>query len=147
MLARVDSAECRRRFAEADHCYLATVRPDGTPHLVPVVHHLAADDRGDLVAFAVDAKPKRTTALQRLTNIRAEPRICLLADRYSADWDQLWWVRADAVAEIVDAGQPAAAEALARLAGKYVQYRGAPPAGPVVLATVRRWTGWAATAP
>jgi PPOX class probable F420-dependent enzyme len=139
----VDTAECRRRFAAADHAYLATVRPDGAPHLVPVVHALA----GDVIAFAVDAKPKRTTALQRLVNIRAEPRVCLLADCYADDWGDLWWVRADAVAEVLDAGQPAAADALARLVEAYPQYRGTPPGGPVVLARVRRWTGWAATPP
>lgn len=139
----METAECRRRFAAADHAYLATVRPDGTPHLVPVVHDLT----GDVLAFAVDAKPKRTSALQRLVNIRAEPRVCLLADCYADDWRHLWWVRADAVAAVLDAGQPAAAEALARLAQKYPPYRDTPPGGPVVLARVQRWTGWAATPP
>ena len=30
-------------------------------------------------------------ALQRLRNIEAEPRVCLLADHYSDDWSELWF--------------------------------------------------------
>ena len=64
------TAELRERFASAAVARLATVRPDGAPHLVPVVFAMA----GDVVWFAVDAKPKRTTQLQRLTNPRAQVR-------------------------------------------------------------------------
>ena len=35
-------------------------------------------------------------------NIAANPRVSFLVDAYTEDWDRLWWVRADAVAEIVD---------------------------------------------
>ena len=51
--------EARARFAAARVARLATADAAGVPHLVPVV--FAVD--GDLVYSAVDAKPKRTTAL------------------------------------------------------------------------------------
>jgi len=72
---------------------LATVRPDGAPHLVPVVFAVEVAADGDRVHLAVDAKPKRTRNLQRLVNLRAEPRCALLVDHYADDWSRLWWGR------------------------------------------------------
>ena len=46
---------------------------------------------GDTVWLAIDAKPTRTTQLQRLTNLRREPRCALLVDHYEEDWGRLWW--------------------------------------------------------
>ena len=59
---------------------MATTTEDGRPHLVPVT--FAAD--GNYIYTAVDAKPKsKTTAgLRRLRNIRADPRVAVLADHY-----------------------------------------------------------------
>lgn len=135
----MDDDECRRRFGAADHAVLGTTRPDGSPHLVPVVFDLT----DDTVAVVVDHKPKRTQALQRLRNIAADPRVTLLAEVYSPAWETLWWVRADGVATIVDQGLEHG-RAVARLQRRYPQYVAAPPTGPVVLTRVRRWTGWAA---
>jgi PPOX class probable F420-dependent enzyme len=95
---RLTAHEARRRFAASPVARLATVRPDGTPHLVPVVFALV----GDVVTTAVDHKPKRSTSLQRLANLRAEPRCSLLVDHYDDDWTRLWWARADGRAEVVD---------------------------------------------
>jgi PPOX class probable F420-dependent enzyme len=89
----VRTSELRERFATSAVARLATVRPDGAPHVVPVVFAAA----GDTIWLAVDAKPKRTTQLQRLTNLHSEPRCALLADHYDEDWNRLWWVRADGV--------------------------------------------------
>lgn len=133
----MDRDECRRRFGAADHAYLATVGPDGAPHLVPVVFDVEADQ----VVVVVDHKPKRTTALRRLRNIVANPQVCLLADGYDDDWDRLWWVRADGTAEVVDGGREHE-RAVARLQRRYRQYREVPPTGPVILTTVHRWSGW-----
>jgi PPOX class probable F420-dependent enzyme len=131
------TAELRERFASAAVARLATVRPDGAPHLVPVVFAMS----GDVVFFAVDAKPKRTPQLQRLTNLRREPRCALLADHYEEDWRRLWWVRADGVGTVVDdpgAGHPG----VAALVDRHPQYRVQPPGGPLVVVRVERWTGW-----
>src|SRR5205814_2332819 len=57
-------AQCRDRFAAARVARLATVDADGRPHLVPLV--FAVDT--DVIYSAVDAKPKRSTALRRLAN-------------------------------------------------------------------------------
>ena len=51
---------------------------------------------------AVDAKPKTTTRLRRLSNIRGNHRVAVLADHYDEDWSALWWVRADGDAAILD---------------------------------------------
>jgi PPOX class probable F420-dependent enzyme len=119
---------------------LSTVRPDGAPHVVPIVFALA----GDTVFSAVDAKPKRSRNLQRLANIRAERRCALLVDHYEDDWQRLWWVRADGTAEVVEA-PPAEHPGIRALVGRFPQYRDEPPSGPLLVVTVHRWTGWAST--
>lgn len=136
--AGVDGAESRRRFAASPIARLATVRPDGQPHVVPVVFALL----GDTIYTAVDAKPKRTLQLRRLANLAAEPRCSLLVDHYEDDWSKLWWVRADGLAMIMESGQ--ARDGLAALAERYAQYREAPPPGPVIAVRVSRWSGWSA---
>ncbi|MGH8961265.1 MAG: TIGR03668 family PPOX class F420-dependent oxidoreductase [Jatrophihabitantaceae bacterium] len=126
--------QARELFADARVARLATLTPDGRPHLVPVVFVVY----GSRIYTAVDAKPKRTTALRRLANIRAEPRVSLLADHYSDDWSRLWWVRADGTARVLED----APDALVLLAERYPQYRDQPPPGPVIAVEVQRWTGW-----
>lgn len=124
----------RERFAAARVARLATVAPDGSPHLVPVV--LAVE--GDAILTAVDHKPKSTTRLRRLANIAATPHVSLLVDHYDEDWAQLWWARADGTAEIHDSYD------LAPLVARYAAYRGRPPTGPVIVVSVGRWSGWSA---
>ncbi|GGO29697.1 PPOX class F420-dependent oxidoreductase [Microbispora rosea subsp. aerata] len=101
-------------------------------------------DRGGglgVVVTAVDHKPKATTDLRRLRDIRDNPRVCLLADHYEDDWERLWWVRADGRARIVEGGDERA-RAVAWLVRKYAQYRERPPAGPAIVIHVERWSGW-----
>jgi PPOX class probable F420-dependent enzyme len=95
----------------------------------------------DTVYTAVDHKPKRSARLQRLANLRAEPRCALLVDHYEEDWSRLWWVRADGVATVVD-DPPGTHPGLQALAGRHPQYGARPPAGPLVVVSVERWTGW-----
>jgi len=131
--------DARRLFALARVARLATVGADDRPHVVPIVFAVA----GDVVYSAVDAKRKRTTALKRLENIGGNPRVALLADHYDdADWDALWWVRADGVARLAEGAE--AERGVALLSGRYAQYRAAPPAGPVLAIAVERWSGWRA---
>jgi Pyridoxamine 5'-phosphate oxidase len=68
--------QARRRFAAARVARLATADAAGRPHIVPVT--FAVD--GDVVYSAVDAKPKRGTALKRLANVAANPAVALLVD-------------------------------------------------------------------
>lgn len=129
----------KTRFAQAPVARLATVTPDGRPHLVPVV--FAVD--GEVIYTAVDAKPKTTQRLRRLANIDGNPRVSLLVDHYAEDWTQLWWVRVDGVATIHHDGN---AMRIGRdlLRAKYAQYQSVPLNGPVIAVTVRRWSSWQA---
>ena len=120
---------------------LATTTPAGEPHIVPVVFALD----GEQLWTAVDAKPKRTTRLQRLANIAAQPRVSLLVDHYAEDWSALWWVRADGVARVLQTAEERPARDA--LAGKYPQYRQRPPAGPFIAVVIDRWRFWSATQP
>jgi PPOX class probable F420-dependent enzyme len=134
---RLTEETARERLASAPVVRLATTDATGRPHLV--VATFAAD--GDRIYTAVDAKPKDSRDLKRLRNIRADPRVAVLADHYEDDWTRLWWVRADATAEILT--DPAAMERpIALLRARYPQYRDTPPEGPVIAMTVERWTGW-----
>ena len=116
--------EARARLAAARVARLATAGLDGQPHVVPVT--FAVD--GDRIYTAVDHKPKSTTRLQRLRNIQAHPRVALLADHYADDWAQLWWVRADGQAAVLD-DMAGLAGPLRLLAARYPQYAAQPPAG------------------
>ncbi|EGX57112.1 hypothetical protein SZN_24448 [Streptomyces zinciresistens K42] len=142
----MEQDEARTRFAAAPVARLATVDPEGRPHLVPVVFAV----RGDEIVTAVDAKPKRSPRLRRLRNIAVRPAVCLLADAYDDDWDRLWWVRADGGARILPPDAPedgdaaGYADAVGLLRAKYRRYRTEPPHGPVIVTTVLRWTGWRA---
>ena len=98
---------------------------------------------GDTTYTAVDAKPKRTQRLQRLVNLRSQPRCALLVDHYDADWSRLWWVRADGEASIVDEPSPSD-PGLAHLAARYRAYAADRPTGPLIVVTVLRWSGWSA---
>jgi PPOX class probable F420-dependent enzyme len=125
------------RFAQSPVARLATITPDGVPHLVPVV--FALDD--NVVYTAVDAKPKTTQRLRRLTNIESNPQVSLLVDHYTDDWTQLWWVRVDGVAAIHRDGE-AMHTGYRLLRAKYPQYQSVPLNGPVIAVGVRRWASW-----
>ncbi len=135
----MQGAEARRRFAASPVARLATVRADGRPHLVPVC--FAVD--GDTIVSVVDAKPKRSTALRRLDNVRAQPAVSLLVDHYADDWTALWWVRVDGRATVVESGADHE-RAIDQLAAKYAQYREPRPGGAVVVVADLAWHGWSA---
>ena len=116
---------------------LATCAANGQPHLVPVTFALYEET----IAIGIDHKPKRTRNLKRLANIADNPRVCLLVDEYREDWEQLWWARADGTARVDQSG-PAWNEAQSWLVARYEQYRQSPPAGPMILVEVQRWSGW-----
>lgn len=129
----------RKRLADTRVARLATVSPSGRPHIVPITFVLD----GDAIYFAVDFKPKRTTDLQRLRNIAANPAVSVLVDHYDEVWSRLWWVRADGTARVLEPG-PEAERAIDLLVRHYRQYQHARPAGPVVAITIDRITGWGA---
>jgi len=119
---------------------LATVGGDGRPHVVPISFAVG----GEVLYFAVDAKPKRTTNLKRLRNIAANSAVSILVDHYDDDWHKLWWVRLDGHARVVTE-KVEVEHALQLLAERYAQYRVTPPAGPVVAVDIQGVIGWAAS--
>jgi PPOX class probable F420-dependent enzyme len=132
---RHDEQWVRERLAQARVARLATVSPDGSPHLVPMVFALA----GSRLISAVDHKPKRTRALRRLDNIAANPFVSVLVDDYDDDWSRLWWARVDGWAHVEEAYD------LTPLIARYPQYRSRPPAGPAIVIEIDNWSGWSST--
>jgi PPOX class probable F420-dependent enzyme len=117
---------------------LATHNPKGEIDLVPITFALVDDAT---IVTAVDHKPKRTTKLQRLENIRSDPRVTILVDHYDHDWSRLWWVRVRGEAAVVDQPDP---RLLAPLIEKYEQYQQVAPAGAVIVIAVKDVTTWSA---
>ena len=123
---------------------LATLDGRGHPHLVPVCY--ATDGRA--YYSAVDAKPKRTPPerLARLRNLRTDPRVALLVDRYDEDWRRLRWVMVQGRAELLAEGRESEA-ARALLRAKYPHYRPGgqaplPAAAPVIKIVPERVVAW-----
>jgi PPOX class probable F420-dependent enzyme len=128
------------RIADAPVGRLATIRPDGTPRLVPITFALVAS----LLCSAVDeVKPKRSTRLARLADLAWDPRAAVLVDHYEADWTRLWWVRIDGTATVKESGD-LRERALDALCAKYPPYAAARPAGAVIVLAPVTVTGWAA---
>jgi PPOX class probable F420-dependent enzyme len=136
---RMDAGEARERFIASRVLRLATAGADGQPHLVPCTF---AVDAGGRIVIGIDDKPKASVEVRRLANIAVNPRVSMLADHYSDEWEQLWWVRADGVATIERAGAGHAAH-WQLLRARYPQYEGHYLGGPVIVVRVTKWSGWA----
>lgn len=133
----MNQTEARALLEVARVARLATVRPDGRPHVVPVTFALV-DQR---LVTMVDHKPKQTTRLQRVLNIEAHPSASLLIDHWSEDWDRLYWVRVDGTAT-VHQGDTTWSQGRAALAAKYHQYVDQLPEGPAIAIAIDRISGW-----
>ena len=129
----------RHLLSAAPVAVLATVRPDGSAHAVPIV--FAIDD--NTLYTPIDHKPKSTTRLARLENIRANPQVSVLAHHYGEDWEGLWWVRVDGTASVIEASADRQA-AIELLVAKYRQYEGLAPTGDVIAVRIEKLTGWEA---
>jgi PPOX class probable F420-dependent enzyme len=123
---------------------MATVTPEGKPHVVPFVFVLLGDERHLRAYWAVDQKPKKAGRIKRIENLKANPALEFVVDGYEEDWDLLWWVRVSGTARMVDSDVERA-QAIAALAKKYPQYVQAPPGGPVIAVDVQAISSWEAT--
>src|SRR5207248_2342838 len=106
----MDADEARRRLARARVARLATITATGTTHLVPICFAVI----GETIYNAVDDKPKRSSRLQRLANVRAggaSAVASVLVDHWAEDWSELWWVRADGRGRVLDSAGPEADQA------------------------------------
>jgi PPOX class probable F420-dependent enzyme len=136
--ARDELADALELLASVRIGRLATTRPDGSPHLVPVV--FAID--GEAVVTAIDDKPKSSARLTRVENILRDPRVSFLADYYAEDWSVLWWVRIDGSAVLEEVGEDFE-RGIAALRDRYDQYRRVGIPGPLIRirpTRVARWT-------
>ncbi len=129
--------DARQLLASRRVAVLASVRPDGRAHAVPIVFALD----GEHLYTAVDSKPKSTVRLARLENIASQPEVSVLAQHYEENWEKLWWVRADGTARILEPSDRREA-ALGLLAAKYPQYREHPPRGDVIAVRINNLTAW-----
>jgi len=119
---------------------LATVHPIRGVDPVPVVFALSGRD----VLIPVDTiKAKRTTELQRVRNIAADPRCALLVDHYSEDWGELWWVRVSGSA--TQCRPDDLEEATGLLAARHPQYGAPGSIATVLVLTPTTLIGWRAT--
>lgn len=119
---------------------LGTIHPVRGVDAVPVVF---AGGR-DRIYLPVDTlKPKRSTLLQRVTNLESDPRCVLLVDHYSEDWDELWWVRLHGTASICT---PADLEiARSALAARHPRYREPGSVATALALTPEKVSGWQAS--
>ncbi len=125
---------------EAPIARLATITPEGLPHLVPITFTVV--DRS--LYTAVDFKPKRTSKLQRLKNIESTAGAEVLMDGYSDNWEELWWVRLSGPGRIVKGG-PEWNRATKSLVAKYPQYARRPSFGPVIALDIASISTWSYT--
>lgn len=133
-----DPVDLAARVVAAQVGRLATIRPDGSPRLVPITFAVV----DGLICSAVDTvKPKKSTRLARLDDVQRDPRVALLVDRYAENWAQLWWVRVEGTAAVLDE-HPAA---VAALSTKYEPYDETILTGPFLVITPLHWTGWSAS--
>ena len=133
-------ARARELLVSTSHGVLSTVHESARPHSVPVVY--AID--GDHVAVPIDdVKAKSTSDLQRVKNLTAEPRACLLIEHWDReDWSTLWWVRADLELD-ASAGERQQSDLSTSLRHTFPQYRDATFHSLLVFRIVGV-TGWAA---
>src|SRR5262249_2957662 len=100
---------------------LATAGATGQPHVVPICY---AFDGASLFS-AIDAKPKTSgpQGLKRIRNIRENPKVSVVIDRYDEDWSRLRYVIIQGQAELLTEGGDFS-RGVDLLLAKYPQYRG-----------------------
>jgi PPOX class probable F420-dependent enzyme len=99
---------------------LATADAAGEPLVVPICY--AFD--GESLFSAIDAKPKTPgpRGLRRIRNLRENPRVSVVIDRYDEEWTRLRYVIIQGRAEVLTDGGDFSRGADLLLA-KYPQYR------------------------
>jgi PPOX class probable F420-dependent enzyme len=131
------NAKSREQVERARVARLGTHDVSGRLHLVPICFALD----GDTLYSAVDAKPKRSRALRRLENVRANRDACVLVDHYEEDWSRLWWVRLRGRARVLEGGVEHE-RAASLLRAKYGQYEADPLDAPVLAIDLDEWRAW-----
>ena len=119
---------------------LATADKNGRPHVIPICF---AFDGKELYS-PIDEKPKKSSPLQlkRVRNIRANPYVAVVVDRYDDEWGKLAYVLFTGKARVLTRGQKHK-RAVLLLRRKYPQYRTmAIQDRPMIRVTPTRVTSW-----
>ena len=100
--------------------HLATADREGRPHVIPIC--FAFDGEG--LYSPIDEKPKKRLPLllKRIKNIRENPHVSVVVDRYDDDWRRLAYVLITGRAKVLVKGQRHQRTVLL-LRRKYPQYR------------------------
>jgi PPOX class probable F420-dependent enzyme len=141
----------RRLLVEARRATLATIRPDGSPRLVPICY--ALHPTVAVLYSPLDEKPKRTDdphKLARVRDIARDPRVAVLVDRWDEVWAGLAWLRCDGVATLLEPGGEAEGEAegervsaIEALRRRYDQYADHDlESRPILRIAIARTTAW-----
>lgn len=123
--------------------YLATVDETGEPSNIPFC--FAFD--GTALYSSIDEKPKSRDLgrLKRLRNIRADPRVCVVVNRYDEDWSRLRHIVIRGRARILRRGQQHE-KAVRLLRRKYPQYRRmAIHERPIIAIRITHYAAWGRT--
>ena len=126
---------------------LATVRPDGTPAVVPFCFAVLDLPDGPVLVSPLDEKPKtvKPPDLARVRHLTANPSVAVVVDDYAEDWSRLAWVRLRGQASLIQPGEEGHATAVVALRAKYPQYeRMAIEEQPIIriaALTARSWHG------
>ena len=100
--------------------HLATADRAGQPHVIPIC--FAFD--GEELYSPIDEKPKKRLPLllKRIKNIRENPHVSVVVDRYDDDWRRLAYVLITGRAKVLVKGQRHH-RAVLLLRRKYPQYQ------------------------
>lgn len=121
---------------------MATVDATGKPHIVPVCYAYVSG----LIYTPIDKKPKSVPvySLGRIKNIRSNPYVSIVIDKYYEDWDRLYYLKISGRASLIEDGEEYE-NSLMSLCEKYAQYRDMNllnPALPVIRVMPLRIVSW-----
>jgi PPOX class probable F420-dependent enzyme len=134
----------RSFLASARRAVLVTIAPDGRPRPVPIC--FVVDGQRPVLCTPIDDKPKRDDdplALARVRDIRADPRVTVLVDRWNENWTRLAWLRCDGRAIILEPTALEHPDVVAALRAKYPQYTAHHlETRPIIRIEIERATSW-----
>jgi coenzyme F420-0:L-glutamate ligase/coenzyme F420-1:gamma-L-glutamate ligase len=122
--------------------HLATADKSGQPHVIPICFVFD----GKYFYSPIDEKPKRVAPrkLKRITNIRENPNVSLVIDRYEEDWRKLAYILVFGKAQIILSGKKYL-KAIRLLRKKYPQYQTmAIDERPMIVIKPKKVMGWGA---
>lgn len=121
---------------------LATADDKGRPHVIPICFALD----GKELYSPIDEKPKKAgpLRLKRIRNIRANPHVAVVIDRYDEDWRRLAYVLIVGKAKLLMRGARHK-RAVRLLRKKYPQYKKMRlEERPMIQITPLQWKSWEA---